>query len=237
MGENSSLTPVAGHLYVVATPIGNLADLSQRASSILCQCSLIACEDTRVSRKLLSAIGSDRPTVSYRDANEQAEAIRLADRLDAGESIALVCDAGTPTISDPGFRLVRECRKRGIPVVPVPGPAAMVTALMASGLPTDGFLYLGFLPPKKAARLRTFEKFKDFEYTLVFYESCHRIEKFIADAIDILGPERVASLGRELTKQHETFLVGSLSEIQSQLTGKNLKGEFVVIVGPSRFCL
>lgn len=224
-------------LYVIATPIGNLSDLTERAIELLKNCDCIACEDTRVTRKLLMHIGSDRPVVSYRDANEKQQALYLFDKLKAGNTVALVCDAGTPTISDPGFRLVRECRRHGHPVIPVPGPSAVLAALVGSGFPTNGFLYAGFLAPKKSARIRFFEHYKAFEYTIVIYESCHRIAKMIDDAIATLEPQRMVCVAREVTKLHETFLVDKLENIPHQLTGNNLKGEFVVVLAPHNFKL
>ena len=230
-------TAEAGTVYVIATPIGNLSDLSPRAIDLLKSCDIIACEDTRVTGKLLSIIGSKQPCLSYRDENEKQQALALADKLEGGQSVALVCDAGTPTISDPGFRLVRECRKRGIPVTPIPGPCAFTTALSASGFPTNAFLYLGFLAPKSAARKKCFEQYKAFEHTLILYESCHRIGKFINDALEILGPSRYVCIARELTKRHETFIVEQLETIPEKMSGKNLKGEFVVIIAPESFQL
>ena len=154
---NASLTPLAGHLYVVATPIGNLADLTERARAILGAVDLIACEDTRTTGFMLTRLGLRKELTSYHEHNETEAAEKLADLLAAGRSIALVSDAGTPALSDPGFRLVRACRRRGLPVVLVPGPSALTAVLSASGLPTNGFLYVGFLPPKSAARITFFE--------------------------------------------------------------------------------
>ncbi len=235
MAEDESRPVAAGHLYVVATPIGNLGDLSSRACEVLCACDLIASEDTRKTGQLLARIESRVPALSYHEHNEKERAQELADKLEAGQSIALVSDAGTPAISDPGFRLVRECRRRGLPVVPVPGPSALVTALSASGLPTNGFLYVGFLAPKSAARKRFLQEHADFPYTLVAYESSHRIDKFAAEIVEQLGPERIVCLARELTKLHETFLVGPAGSVAPQLKGNNLKGEFVVIIAPKGF--
>jgi 16S rRNA (cytidine1402-2'-O)-methyltransferase len=224
-------------LYVVGTPIGNLGDLSQRATDILCRADWIACEDTRKTGQLLARIGSGRPTLSCHEHNEQARAGELADKVAAGQSVALVSDAGTPAISDPGFRAVRECRRRGLTVIPIPGPSAVIAALCASGLPTNGFLYVGFLPPKSAARRRFLEEHKDFPYTLALYESSHRIDKFAAEMVDVLGPERVVCLGREVTKLHETFLVGGAESVAAQLKGNNLKGEFTVLIAPRDYVL
>mgnify|MGYP006267354243 FL=1 len=220
-----------GHLYLVSTPIGNLADLSFRARDILSSVDRIACEDTRVTARLLQRFGVEKTLISYREENEKTLAPGLADAIAGGESLALVADAGTPTLSDPGYRLVRACRSAGLPVVPVPGPFAAITALAASGLPTDGFLYVGFLPPKRSARQRFFREHEDFPYTLVCYESTHRIEKFLADANECLGPERLICLARELTKRHETFLVGTLEGVCSRFQQSSHKGEFVVCIG------
>lgn len=228
---------VPGVLYCVATPIGNLADLSPRAADILNSADLIACEDTRVTGKLLRKLELDKPCISYREENEKALAPQLVKDLQAGKSIALVADAGTPTLSDPGFRLVRACRIAGVSVVPVPGPFAAAAALSASGLPTDGFLFVGFLPPKRAARERFFQQFLEFPYTLVCYESTHRIMKFIEDAIRVLGPERVVCVAREITKLHETFHTGTLKEVQKALATASTKGEFVVCIARSEFVL
>ena len=171
MSENSSLTPLPGHLYVVATPIGNLADLTDRARAILAGVDIVACEDTRTTGGLLTRLGLRKDLVAYHEHNETEAAERLADQVAAGKSIAVVSDAGTPALSDPGFRVVRACRRRGLPVVPVPGPSALTAVLSASGLPSNGFLYVGFLPPKSAARIAFLEKYRDFPYTLALFES------------------------------------------------------------------
>ena len=235
--ENSSLTPQPGHLYVVATPIGNLADLTDRARAILATVDLVACEDTRTTGGLLTRLGLRRDLVAYHDHNETDAAERLADQLAAGRSIALVSDAGTPAISDPGFRLVRACRRRGLPVIPVPGASALPAVLSAAGLPTNGFLYAGFLTPKSAARITFLTKYRDFDYTLALFESCHRIEKFAAEIVATLGPERVICIAREVTKLHETFLVGPAAEVAARLATGSKKGEFVVLIAPAGFVL
>ncbi len=234
---NSSLTPQPGHLYVVATPIGNLADLTERARSILAAVDLIACEDTRTTGAMLTRFGFHRELVAYHEHNEIEAAVRLADQLVAGKSIAVVSDAGTPALSDPGFRVVRECRRRGLPVVPVPGPSALTAVLSASGLPTNGFLYVGFLPAKSAARIAFFERYRDFEYTLALYESCHRIDKAVDEIVATLGPGRVLCLAKEVTKLHETFLVGPAAEVKARLAQTSLKGEFVLLIAPADFVL
>jgi 16S rRNA (cytidine1402-2'-O)-methyltransferase len=237
MSENASLTPQPGTLYVVATPIGNLADLTERARAILSAVDLVACEDTRTTGGLLTRLGLHRELTAYHEHNEIEAATRLADLVGAGKSVALVSDAGTPTLSDPGFRVVRACRQRGLPVVPVPGPSALTAVLSASGLPTNGFLFVGFLPPKSAARLAFLEKHRVFPYTLALYESCHRIEKFAAEIVENLGPARVVCLAREVTKLHETFLVGPAAEVQARLVAGSQKGEFVVLIAPADFVL
>lgn len=239
MAENSnaSLTPRPGTLYVVATPIGNLADVTERARAILAAVDLVACEDTRTTGVLLTHLGLHRPLTAYHEHNETEAAESLAMQIAAGKSIALVTDAGTPALSDPGFRLVRACRRRGLPVVPVPGPSALTAVLSASGLPTNGFLFVGFLPAKSAARLTFLEKYRDFDYTLALYESCHRIDKFAAEIVEKLGPTRIVCLAKEVTKIYETFLVGPADDVQARLGKTSLKGEFVVLIAPADFNL
>src|SRR6185369_3153266 len=155
----------------------------------------------------------------------------------AGKSLAVVSDAGTPGLSDPGFRLVRACRRRGLPVVPVPGPSALTAVLSASGLPTNAFFFAGFLPPKSAARLAFLEKHRDFPHMLALYESCHRIEKFADEIVATLGPARVVCLAREVTKLHETFLVGPAADVRARLAAGSRKGEFTVLIAPADFVL
>ena len=235
--ENASLTPLPGHLYIVATPIGNLADLTERARAILGAVDLIACEDTRTTGAFLTRLGIRRELVAYHDHNEIEMAARLADLIAAGKSVAVVSDAGTPALSDPGFRVVRACRQRSLPVVPIPGASALIAVLSASGLPTNGFLYVGFLPPKSAARMTFFEKHRDFDYTLALYESCHRIDKAVDEIVRTLGPARVICVAKEVTKLHETFFVGGASEVQARLGKASLKGEFVLLIAPADFTL
>lgn len=234
---NASLTPSPGHLYVVATPIGNLADLTERARAILGAVDLVACEDTRTTGAMLTRLGLRRTLVAYHEHNETEMAETLAAELAAGKSVAVVSDAGTPALSDPGFRLVRACRRRNLPVVPVPGPSALTAVLSAAGLPTNGFLFVGFLPPKSAARIAFFEKHRDFAYTLALYESCHRIDKAVAEIVTTLGPARVICVAKEVTKLHETFLVGPAADVQARLAQASLKGEFVLLVAPADFQL
>lgn len=237
MSENTSLLPQPGHLYVVATPIGNLSDLTERARAILAAVDLIACEDTRTTGGLLTRLGMRKDLVAYHEHNEIEAAERLADQLAAGRSIAVVSDAGTPALSDPGFRVVRACRRRGLPVVPVPGPSALTAVLSASGLPTNGFLYVGFLPAKSAARIAFFEKYRAFDYTLALYESCHRIDKAVAEIVSTLGPARTICVAKEVTKLHETFFVGPAGDVQARLAKASLKGEFVLLIAPEDFVL
>lgn len=236
-GANASLTPLPGHLYVVATPIGNLADLTDRARAILGSVDLVACEDTRTTGTLLARLGLHRELVAYHEHNETAAAEQLAESIAGGKSVAVVSDAGTPGLSDPGFRLVRACRRRRLPVVPVPGPSALVAVLSAAGLPTNGFLFVGFLPPKSAARTGFLERHRDFPYTLACYESCHRIAKFAAEIPAVLGPDRVVCIAKEITKLHETFFIGPAGNVAARLAQASLKGEFVVLIAPKDFVL
>jgi 16S rRNA (cytidine1402-2'-O)-methyltransferase len=231
--------PSPGSLILVAVPIGNLGDVSARAREALGSGAAIACEDTRVTGKLLAKleIGGHGPLLSYREENEKVLAPELADRIAGGETIILVSDAGTPAVSDPGFRLVRACRRRGLPVTGAPGPNAAVHALSLSGLPSDGFFYAGFLPPKSAARRRFLQEYSSFNYTLVLYESCHRIGKFLDEIVEELGPERCICVCRELTKLHETVHCGPASEVREAVARGSRKGEFVVLVAKAGFAL
>lgn len=233
--ENASLRPLPGHLYVVATPIGNLADLTERAKAILGSVDLVACEDTRTTGAMLTRLDLHRELTAYHDHNEAEAAERLADLIASGKSVAVVSDAGTPGLSDPGFRIVRACRRRGLPVIPLPGACAVTAVLSAAGLPTNGFFFAGFLPPKSAARLAFLDKYRDFDYTIALYESCHRIDKFAAEIVESLGPDRVICIAKEVTKIHETFLVGLAADVQARLLKGSLKGEFVVLIAPKDF--
>jgi 16S rRNA (cytidine1402-2'-O)-methyltransferase len=221
---------VSGTLYVVATPIGNLEDISSRAVRILGVVDLIACEDTRHTRKLLDRYGISRPLVSYHEHNEQQRAAELLADLESGKNVALVSDAGTPLIADPGYRLVEQARGQGIAVSPLPGPCALIAALSASGLPTDSFLFHGFLPPKQGQRRKLLEELKPLKATLVFYEAPHRIVETLEDIAATLG-QRLVVLARELTKIHEEFLRGTPRELQSALAERPaVKGEITVMV-------
>jgi len=239
LATNAEQTPhqAPGTLFLVATPIGNLGDISPRVTDTLRSCDFVACEDTRVTGKLLKHLQIERPLINYRDENEKQQAEYLVDKLKTGESIALVSDAGTPTISDPGFRLTRLCHHQSVRVVSIPGPSALICALACSGLPSNGFLFLGFLPPKKAARIRTFTEYKDFAYTLIIYESPHRIEKCLLDMLEVFGDDRVVSVSKELTKLHEHTFTGPLKEPVEHVKSRSQKGEFVVCIAAESFQL
>lgn len=228
-----------GSLTLVSTPIGNLSDISARSLTCLEAADCIACEDTRVTGKLLSKLKIEKSgtLLSYREENEKQMAAELGDRIAAGEHIVLVSDAGMPAISDPGFRLVRECRRLGLPVTCAPGATAATTALALSGLPTDGFLFTGFLPPKASARKRFFEKYQDFEYTIVLYESCHRIVKLLNDLVEVLSEDRCICVARELTKLHETACSGPAAEVRKRVLKASQKGEFVVCIAKKGYDL
>jgi 16S rRNA (cytidine1402-2'-O)-methyltransferase len=220
-----------GTLYLVGTPIGNLEDITLRALRVLAEVDLIACEDTRHTRKLLSHYKISKPLVSYHEHNERERATELIDKLVAGLSVALVSDAGMPLISDPGYYLVAEAARAEVPVVPIPGPSAVIAALAVSGLPTAEFTFAGFLPPRRAARRRRLEDFLMTPSTLVFYEAPHRIRECVDDALTVLG-DRQAALARELTKLHEEVMRGRLSELAGQIRGREPRGEYVLLIGP-----
>ena len=221
-----------GILYVVATPIGNLDDMTFRAVKILRDVDLIAAEDTRHSRPLLRYHGIATPVMAMHEHNEQAVMEQLLERLAAGQRLALISDAGTPLISDPGFVLVREARRRGVQVVPVPGASAVMCALSAAGLPTDRFLFAGFPPRQAAQRQRWLAELAREAETLVFYESSHRIVATLDDLVKVLGPQRQAVIARELTKLYETFLQGSVGELLERVSRDEdqRKGEFVILI-------
>ena len=219
-------------LYVVATPIGNLADLSSRAITVLQQVDLIAAEDTRHSKYLLTQFAIDTPTVSLHEHNEQQRSEMLLKRLQQGQSIALISDAGTPLISDPGYRFVSLLKQHQITVVPVPGSCALITALSASGLPSLRFSFEGFLPAKQAQRRQTLDALQSEQRTMIFYESPRRLKDSLADMADIFGSGRLACLARELTKLHETIETRTLEELLSWVEAdeNQQKGECVVLV-------
>jgi 16S rRNA (cytidine1402-2'-O)-methyltransferase len=219
-----------GILYLVATPIGNLEDITLRALRILREADQIAAEDTRHTQKLLSHYEISRPLVSYHEHNEVTRAPELIVALEQGAKIALVSDAGMPLVSDPGHRLVALCLRHHIPVVPIPGPSASLTALAASGLPNEEFLFVGFLPQRSGERRRALERLRIEDRTLILYEAPHRIAECVADAREILG-DRPACLARELTKVHEEFRRGLLSEIEQSLRERPAKGEITLLIG------
>lgn len=221
---------MAGTLFIVATPIGNLEDITHRALRILREVDVVACEDTRHTRKLLNHFGITTRTTSYHEHNEQQRGEELCELLESGKNVALVSDAGTPLISDPGFRIVKAAIDRGISVQPIPGAAALVTALSASGLATDQFLFAGFLPARAGARHAKLSELKSIPATLVLYEAPHRIRATLADAREILG-DREAVIARELTKLHEEFARGSLSELIGRFSEIEApRGELVLII-------
>jgi 16S rRNA (cytidine1402-2'-O)-methyltransferase len=221
---------MAGTLYLVATPIGNLEDITQRALRVLQEVAVIACEDTRHTRVLLQHYGIKTKMLSYHEHNERERAAELSALLETGASVAVVADAGTPGISDPGFRLVNDALKRGARVVPVPGPTAFVAALIASGLPTDEFFFGGFLPARATQRRARLTKARALDSTLVFYEAPHRIAQTLADAREILG-EREAAVARELTKLHEEIARGRLSELAKRFDSEEAaRGEMVLVI-------
>ena len=222
---------MAGLLYLVATPIGNLEDITYRAVRVLKEVDLIACEDTRHTRTLLDHYDIRTPTVSYHEHNEMERAGELAARLCAGAAIALVSDAGMPLVSDPGYRLVRAAIENGIPVQPVPGASAALAALAASGLPTETFRFCGFLPSKPGQRAKALETLAEEHATLIFYEAPHRILEALEAIEKALGPRPVV-VARELTKIHEEFLRGTAAEIRGRLAERDaVKGEMTVLVG------
>jgi 16S rRNA (cytidine1402-2'-O)-methyltransferase len=218
-----------GILYIVATPIGNLEDITLRAIRVLKEVQLIAAEDTRHTRHLLDRYGIETPLTSYHDHNKEDKAPVLVSRLLEGQNVALVSDAGTPGISDPGYFLINLAIDRGVAVVPIPGATAAIAALSASGMPTDRFVFEGFLPPKHIARIKRLRELADEERTVVFYEAPHKIKRTVQDLIEILGDRR-AVVTRELTKLHEETIRGSLSDILRRLQTGTVKGEFTIIL-------
>lgn len=221
----------SGCLYLVATPIGNLEDITLRAIRILKEADLIACEDTRQTQKLLQHYGIHKELVSYHAHNELTRAPELLIELEQGAKAALVSDAGMPVVSDPGHRLVALCLRHHIPVVPIPGPTAFIAALAASGLPTEEFLFVGFLPSRAGARRKAIDALKAEPRTIVFYEAPHRLVETLADAAEILGP-RPAVVAREITKIHEEFLRGSLIDLRDAARERAPRGEITLMIGP-----
>ncbi len=221
----------SGTLYIVATPLGNLEDMTYRAVRILREVDCIAAEDTRHSRKLLTHFTIATPLTSYFDHNKILKGAVIIDTLLAGRSVALISDAGTPCISDPGYQLVRDAVARGVRVVPIPGPCAAVTALAASGLPTDSFLFQGFLPNRAGKRRERLKALRTESTVLIFYEAPGRVAATLADMLELLGDREIV-VARELTKVFEEFLRGSISRVLQEVSGRTMKGEFVLLVGP-----
>jgi 16S rRNA (cytidine1402-2'-O)-methyltransferase len=219
----------AGILYLVSTPIGNLKDMTFRALETLQEADIVVAEDTRHTIKLLSHFSLKKRLESYHDHSDEDKRRKLIAYLKEGQNLALVSDAGTPLVSDPGFKLVRECVREGIAVCPIPGPSAVIAALSASGLATDRFYFQGFLSNKTVSRKKTLAELQTLECTLIFYESCHRLVSMLQDALEVLGSRRVA-VCRELTKQFEEIFRGSLTEAISHFDQKTVKGEIVVCV-------
>lgn len=221
---------MAGTLYIVSTPIGNLEDITQRALRILREVDVIACEDTRHTRKLLNHFKIEAQTISYHEHNEAERAGELTESLSAGKNVALVSDAGTPLINDPGFRIVNTAIEAGLEVVPVPGATAFVAALSASGLPSDQFLFAGFLPARSNPRKARLDELSELDATLIFYEAPHRIAATLKDALDVLG-NRQAAVARELTKLHEEFIRGTLDELAAGFADPlKARGEIVLMI-------
>lgn len=226
-----SAVSAGGCLYVVGTPIGNLEDITLRALRILKEVDLIACEDTRHTQKLLQHYNLEKPLLSYHEHNELTRSSELLIKLEQGAKIALVSDAGMPLVSDPGYRLVTLCLRHKIPVVPIPGPSALVAALAGCGLPGEEFVFVGFLPARSGRRRRSLERLRLEDRTIVLYEAPHRLQESIADAIEILG-DRPACLARELTKVHEEFRRGNLSDLAQHLNDHPARGEITLLIGP-----
>lgn len=222
----------SGMLYVVATPIGNLADMVPRAVHTLQSVSVIACEDTRHSKKLLEHFSIDTPCIAYHDHTDQRSTHKILSRLADGNDVALISDAGTPLISDPGYRLVAQARNQGISVIPIPGACAAISALSVSGLPTDKFRFVGFLPAKPTQRQKVLETLKSVPDTLVFYEAPHRICAALNDALDVFGSERIAFMAREISKTFETYLYGTIEELLAQVSADSnqQRGEIVLVL-------
>lgn len=216
---------------MVATPIGNLEDITVRALRLLGEADLIACEDTRHTAKLLNHYGIHKSTLSYHQHNEASRADELLRRLEEGAQIVLVSDAGTPVISDPGHRLIALCLEHQIPVIPIPGPSAVIAALAASGLPSEEFLFVGFLPSRAVARRKALQSLANETRTIVLYEAPHRLLQTLSDALQYLG-RRQAVIAREITKIHEEFLRGDLAELLVRVQHQSVRGEITLLVGP-----
>ena len=227
---------MSGKLFIVATPIGNLGDISERALNVLREADVIAVEDTRHSRTLLQQFGIDTPMLAYHDFNEGQQVSKLLERITNGEDIALISDAGTPLVSDPGYQLVRQAHLAGIKVVPIPGPSAVITALCSAGLASDRFTFEGFLPARSAARKSTLLDLQKETRTMIFYEAPHRIVECLVDMVECLGAEREITLARELTKTFETIVHTTVKELLEFVRGdaNQQKGEIVLVVAGFR---
>ena len=224
---------MSGTLYVVATPIGNLEDITYRAVRVLQEVDLIAAEDTRHSRKLLNHYSIDSTLISYHEHNEEFRSLQLIEKLQSGQSIALISDAGTPCIADPGYRLISSCRQEGVPVVTVPGPSAVIAALSISGLSTDAFRFVGFLPAKTHGRRQFLELVKNEQQTIVCYEAPHRLISSLNDMGEICGFDRSVVVARELTKRHEELFSGDITEALEYFSPDRVKGEIVMLLSPA----
>ena len=230
--SDATSNPQAGTLYLVGTPIGNLEDITLRALRVLKEVDLIACEDTRHTAQLLNHYGISKPTISYHEHNELTRAAEVVVHLERGENVAVVSDAGMPGINDPGYRLVALAIRHHIRVVPVPGASAFLSALVASGLPTDSFRFGGFLPAKAGARRTALEAIRTSPRTQLFYEAPHRIVECLRDIVEVLGPERHVVVAREVTKLHEEFLRGRADEVLAQLEQRGeVRGEITLLIG------
>ena len=232
MAQSTDVNSTEGVLYIVSTPIGNLEDITLRALRVLKTVTLIAAEDTRHTRRLLAHYEIRTPTTSYFEGNQIQKGEKLVARLKAGESIALVSDAGTPTISDPGYRLLAQCIEADIPIVPIPGPSACIAAASAAGLPLHNFVFEGFLSPKSGRRKRQLTELRDEKRTLIFYESPHRITPFLGDVLEVFG-DRQVSVARELTKKFEEVFRGKVTEAIKKLQQTPPRGEFTIVIAGS----
>jgi 16S rRNA (cytidine1402-2'-O)-methyltransferase len=218
-----------GRLYLVPTPIGNLSDMTVRAREVLASADIVACEDTRVSGRLMQHLDLKKKLVSYHDFNERSRSAQLIERIQAGETVAVISDAGSPGISDPAYRVVRAAIEAGLEIVPLPGPNALIPALTVSGLPTDRFYFEGFLSHKSGPRRRRLEAVRTYPHTLIFYESPFRIHKTLEAVLEILG-DRPACLSREISKMFEEHVRGTVSEILNRIKGRTVKGEIVLCI-------
>jgi 16S rRNA (cytidine1402-2'-O)-methyltransferase len=232
-GHELAAPPLEPGLYIVATPIGNLGDITLRALETLAACDILACEDTRVTRRLLDRYGIRAKPVAYHEHNADAAGPKLIAELHAGKAVALVSDAGTPLVSDPGFRLVATAREEGIRVIPIPGASATLAALAASGLPSDDFRFIGFLPAKDGARRTRLSGLAHEPSTLIAFESPNRLHAALKAIEDIFGPDRTVSVARELTKRFETIRTGPAREIAEQFASETIKGEIAILIAPA----